>query len=1252
MEIASKAAGSDVRTGHVVEEQRIDVAIARQERAFAVMERIGEINRARLLPLIERVFDEFDRPGEVIRIERVEIDLGGFTEGEIGGGIEGRLEAALREALRKAIPPQSRLGGSLQVVGETATVRSVGHALVQCFEHWLLRGTWPYGAGLSLGTVPADLLARLIEEEPEALAAMLRRRGGHETAPRRLARQMPDPLLARLLERLEPASAPWVLDYMAETRAAHGAEPLVEETPEEFGRTLWLIVLRDALHKAGLRSNRRAFVGKLVGDIAAAARLSASDLAAQLKAALAAAPAAALGDGSLLSILAEIGPGGEESVAPDFGRVARLLSGEADEPGEAAGLLEAARLSNPEEIRWLLGRLMRLDAGAVLRRLGGAVRGSDLLRALLGEAEAGRWEKRLDSAPDEAGLAGLLAEAASAGRARGGPPGKGEMGRPASRSEGEALERPRRLRSGTAAPEAPSVLRGERAEGGAAADALARIADLLGDFAAADPQALHAAIVTARSADPVGLRRLLRRFAIADAERLLGRLAPAVAADAVPELLLAPHLAAPATALIRAAHCTADESAELLACAAGLPPAAPAALLVLRLAEILARRRGRPGEQVLQSLHADAVRAGGEARRGLAPLLERVLRPAEAEAEAERALARRQRAVDWLRDLLHRQSKGGLGGGPGPAKLASLAGTAPEELRAELQGTSLGRAGAARALRRLDPASLLRLIALLAPERGEGRAILRRRLAGAGGRTALAAIAAELLVAGQVSTSASAEEGRNGLAAADRLAAAEEEALALAEIRSGRVPSTRAARRALALLIRRRPFELLGLLAGRGSPAEPELLGDPLLTRLLFERLPEAQRREAESLARLLTGPGARERLRPDTLVRSLAAAALAAMRSRSGDLAAHWRTALFAASSPGERQILTRLLRLSLPVAAPPPSPEPGSLAWLLATLRRPQSERQRLLRRALGTEAFRRRLAQRLPPHLLARLLAALGPNEAKALSAAGASLRDSIRAGGGRLSDEALWEAQLAAALAPDGAGVARLLDRLLPASSANAAWARAAEVARGPLAAAIEERAAARARRKPPPPPDEPRRRLAAEADGDLIAVRNAGLALTSPFLPQLFTALELVARDSSGKLAWRGPERAGRAVHILQYLVDGRCDAPEPKLALNKLLCGIEPAWPALPGIVMTEFERSTCESMLGAMIANWPMLSGSSVAALQETFLQREGRISRLETGWKLDVERKVLDVLVDSVPWSFSMIFHPWMKDPLSVSW
>jgi hypothetical protein len=156
-----------------------------------------------------------------------------------------------------------------------------------------------------------------------------------------------------------------------------------------------------------------------------------------------------------------------------------------------------------------------------------------------------------------------------------------------------------------------------------------------------------------------------------------------------------------------------------------------------------------------------------------------------------------------------------------------------------------------------------------------------------------------------------------------------------------------------------------------------------------------------------------------------------------------------------------------------------------------------------------------------------------------------------------------------------------------------------------------------------------------------------LVLLAPFLPQLFTRLDLIRSD--GKLSKKGQ---ARAVHLLQWLVDGRPDQPEPMLALNKVVCGLPLAAVVPPSIDPSEEELALCGSLLDAMIAQWPAIAGSTVETLRETFLQREGRLNATDGGWSLTVGRKTLDVLVDTVPWSFSPILCRWMGAALTVAW
>ena len=173
-----------------------------------------------------------------------------------------------------------------------------------------------------------------------------------------------------------------------------------------------------------------------------------------------------------------------------------------------------------------------------------------------------------------------------------------------------------------------------------------------------------------------------------------------------------------------------------------------------------------------------------------------------------------------------------------------------------------------------------------------------------------------------------------------------------------------------------------------------------------------------------------------------------------------------------------------------------------------------------------------------------------------------------------------------------------------------------------------------------------------SEGQPVYINNAGLVLTGPFLPHLFETLDLLHLDDEGRTSLRSREALSRAVHLLQYLVDGCTSAPEPLLVLNKILCGVPVSAPVDRDIEPAETERATCDHLLRAMIANWTTISNTSIAGLQETFFRREGKLERRDEGWKLRIQRKTVDVLVDQVPWTISVIFNRWMAQPLYVDW
>jgi hypothetical protein len=135
-------------------------------------------------------------------------------------------------------------------------------------------------------------------------------------------------------------------------------------------------------------------------------------------------------------------------------------------------------------------------------------------------------------------------------------------------------------------------------------------------------------------------------------------------------------------------------------------------------------------------------------------------------------------------------------------------------------------------------------------------------------------------------------------------------------------------------------------------------------------------------------------------------------------------------------------------------------------------------------------------------------------------------------------------------------------------------------------------------------------------------------------------------------AWISSNHHQRAAILTQYLVTGKEEYPEFDLFLNKIIIGY-PIVNSLPSeIMLSAFEKQEARDVLQSAIRHWSALKNISVEGLQSAFLMREGKLSKIESGWLLQVEQKTIDILLNRIPWSFSIIKTPWMKTKLTVEW
>jgi len=167
------------------------------------------------------------------------------------------------------------------------------------------------------------------------------------------------------------------------------------------------------------------------------------------------------------------------------------------------------------------------------------------------------------------------------------------------------------------------------------------------------------------------------------------------------------------------------------------------------------------------------------------------------------------------------------------------------------------------------------------------------------------------------------------------------------------------------------------------------------------------------------------------------------------------------------------------------------------------------------------------------------------------------------------------------------------------------------------------------------------------DENIFYIRNAGLVLLWPYLNNFFKATGIL---KEGK--WASSESKQLAVHALQYMVNFNNQCEEHECLLPKILCGFHYNDFINIRLKLNKKISIECKELLTAVIKNWSVLKNTSVEGFRNSFLSREGKLQRTESGWKLTVQRKSFDVLLENLPWSISIIKFSWMEKPLYVEW
>ena len=163
----------------------------------------------------------------------------------------------------------------------------------------------------------------------------------------------------------------------------------------------------------------------------------------------------------------------------------------------------------------------------------------------------------------------------------------------------------------------------------------------------------------------------------------------------------------------------------------------------------------------------------------------------------------------------------------------------------------------------------------------------------------------------------------------------------------------------------------------------------------------------------------------------------------------------------------------------------------------------------------------------------------------------------------------------------------------------------------------------------------------------IYIHNAGVVICAPYIPQLFQVLGLTkSNEFTSDLSMT------KALMLGHYLATGEVEVEEHQLPLIKLLCGVPISTTFITGITLSEKEQMRANELLKAVINNWSRMGNVSPQGFQNAFLQREGKLSMQRQQWRLQVEQRPHDLILQTLPWNIRMIKTSLMQEIINVEW
>ena len=250
------------KINHIISRCSWDTSFDEKEKAAELQSRLSNWSRNKMLKEMNGIFEKLCPAGQVWNIQSLELDLGIIDFNDLESELTNKLRRQLDEKLQDIIHHSNN-----NVISDIE-ILDADISRTRLLSVFFIHGVLPWNYRSAAGSVN-QLLDFELQHNPVNVISMLRNIAvAHHVVRKRIARQVSEPNITRIIHGLEPDNGSQIIDFTNELANIQAKKTIVKSGAGDFKQNLWLWVLNYLFASHGSVFNRKSFLKSSIRQMA------------------------------------------------------------------------------------------------------------------------------------------------------------------------------------------------------------------------------------------------------------------------------------------------------------------------------------------------------------------------------------------------------------------------------------------------------------------------------------------------------------------------------------------------------------------------------------------------------------------------------------------------------------------------------------------------------------------------------------------------------------------------------------------------------------------------------------------------------------------------------------------------------------------------------------------------------------------------------------------------------------------------